>query len=53
MLLLARLVGGAVRVHHLVSWGSATRQSCHNFPLLGFLVGADHIICDVDIADEL
>jgi hypothetical protein len=32
---------------------STTRWSCHNLPLLGFLVGADGIICDHDIADKL
>jgi hypothetical protein len=32
---------------------STTGWSCHNLPLLGFLVGADCIIHDHDIADEL
>jgi hypothetical protein len=40
-------------VHHPVLWGSTSGRSCHNLPLLGFLVGADCIFCDYGIADEL
>jgi hypothetical protein len=40
-------------VHHLILWRSTTRWSCHNLPVLGFLVSADGIIHDHDIADKL
>jgi hypothetical protein len=53
LLRLSRWVGGAVVVHRPVLRRSTTGWSSHNLPLLGFLVGADGIICDHDIADEL
>jgi hypothetical protein len=53
LLRLATWVGGVVVVHHLVLWGSTFGRSCHILPLLGFLMGADHIIHDDDIADKL
>jgi hypothetical protein len=56
VLLLLRLsgwVGEAVVVHHPVLRRSTTGWSCHSLPLLGFLVGADGIIHDHDIADKL
>jgi hypothetical protein len=40
-------------VHRLVLRRSTTGWSCHNLPLLGFLVGVDCIVRDHDIADEL
>jgi hypothetical protein len=40
-------------VHHPVIWRSTTGWSRHNLPLLGFLVGADGVIRDHDVADEL
>jgi hypothetical protein len=46
-------IGGAVVVHCPVLRMSTTGWSIHNLPLLGFLVGADGIICDHDVADEL
>jgi hypothetical protein len=52
LLLLTRQEGGAVMVHHPVPWRSTTGWSCHNLPLLCFLVGADLIIRDDDIADK-
>jgi hypothetical protein len=53
LLHLVRWVGGAVVVHHLVLRGSTSGRSCHNLPLLGFLVGVDRIVYDDDIADKL
>jgi hypothetical protein len=46
-------IGGAVVVHRLVLRRSTTRWSRHNLPFLNFLVGADCIVCDHDVADEL
>jgi hypothetical protein len=48
-----RWIGGVVVVHRLVLWGSTTRWSSHNLPLLCFPVGADCIVHDHDVADEL
>jgi hypothetical protein len=48
LLLPMRWVDGAVIVHHPVPW----RGSCHNLPLLCFLVSVDRIIHDDDIADK-
>jgi hypothetical protein len=53
LLRLARWVGGAVVVHRLVLQGSTSGWSCHNLPLLGFLVSTDCIIHDNDIASNL
>jgi hypothetical protein len=50
---LSRWVGGVVVVHRLVLQRSTTRWSSHNLPLLGFLVCADCVVHDHDIADEL
>jgi hypothetical protein len=33
--------------------GGTSGQSCHNLPLLGFLMGTDCIVHDYDIADKL
>jgi hypothetical protein len=52
LLLLVRWVGGAMMVHHSVPRGSTTGWSCHNLPLLCFLVGADRIVRNGDIADK-
>jgi hypothetical protein len=49
----SRWIGGAVVVHRPVLQRSTTGWSGHNLPLLGFLVGADCIIRDHDIADKL
>jgi hypothetical protein len=46
-------IGGAVVVHRLVLQGSTTGSSSHNLSLLGFLVDADGIVRDHDVADEL
>ena len=46
-------VSGVVVVHRPVLWGSTIRWSSLNLPLLGFLVGADGIVRDHNIADEL
>jgi hypothetical protein len=40
-------------VHHPVPARSTARRSYHNLPLLCFLLGADCIIHDDDIADKL
>jgi hypothetical protein len=48
----SRWIGGAVVVHRLVLRKSTTGWSSHNLPLLGFLVGADGIVRDHDVADE-
>jgi hypothetical protein len=48
-----RWIGGAVVVHHLVLRRSTTRWNSHNLPLLGFLVGADGVVRDHHIVDEL
>jgi hypothetical protein len=49
----SRWIGGAVVVHRPVLQRSTTRWSNHSLPLLGFLVGADGVVCYHDIADEL
>jgi hypothetical protein len=49
----SRWIGGAVVVHRLVVRRSTTGWSGHNLPLLGFLVGADDVVYDHDVADEL
>jgi hypothetical protein len=49
----ARWIGGAMVVHRPVLRRSTTGWSGHNLPLLGFLVGADCIIHDHHITDEL
>jgi hypothetical protein len=49
----SRWVGGAVVVHRPVLQRSTTGWSSHNLPLLGFLVGADGVVRDHHIADEL
>jgi hypothetical protein len=43
----------AVVVHHLVPGRSTAEQSCHDLPLLCFLVGVDCIVRDDDITDKL
>jgi hypothetical protein len=53
LLRLSGWIGGAVVVHCPVLQRSTTGWSCHNLSLLGFLVGADCIVYDHDIADEL
>jgi hypothetical protein len=53
LLQLSRWVGGAVVVHRPVLRRSSTKWSSHSLPLLGFLVGADGVVRDHDIADEL
>jgi hypothetical protein len=40
-------------IHHPVLQRSTTGWSCHSLPLLGFLVGAECIVCDHDITDKL
>jgi hypothetical protein len=40
-------------VHRLVPWRGTTERSYHSLPLLCLLVGADCIIRDDDIADEV
>jgi hypothetical protein len=50
---LSRWVGGAVVVHRPVLRRSTARWSSHSLPLLGFLVGADGVVRDHHIADEL
>jgi hypothetical protein len=40
-------------VHHPALQRSTPGRSYHNLPLLGFLMGADCIVCDYDIAEEL
>jgi hypothetical protein len=40
-------------VYHSVLRGSSSGRSCHSLALLVFLVGADHIIRDDDIANKL
>jgi hypothetical protein len=49
----SRWIGEAMVVHHLVLQRSTARWSSHNLPLLGFLVRADGIVCDHDVANEL
>jgi hypothetical protein len=46
-------VGGGVVVHYVVLRRSTIGWSCDNLPLLGFLVGADGIVRNHDIADKL
>jgi hypothetical protein len=53
LVLLSRWICGAMVVHHPVLWRSTTGWSSHNLPLLGFLMGADDIIRDHDIAHKL
>jgi hypothetical protein len=53
LLLLMRLVGGAVVVHRPVPWRSTAGQSCHNLPLLCFVMDVDRIVPDDDITDKL
>jgi hypothetical protein len=53
LLRLSRWVGGTVVVHHPVLQRSTTGWSIHNLPLLGFLVGADGVVRDHDVADKL
>jgi hypothetical protein len=48
-----RWIGGAMVVHCPVIRRSTTGWSSHNLPLLGFLVGADGVVRDHDVADEL
>jgi hypothetical protein len=45
-------LGGSVVVRHLIPWRSNVVRSCHNLPLLCFLVSVDCIIHDDDIADK-
>jgi hypothetical protein len=49
----SRWICGAVVVHRPVLQRSTTGWSSHNLPPLGFLVGADVIVCDHDVTDEL
>jgi hypothetical protein len=53
LLLLMTRVGGTMVVHHPVPERSIARRRYHNLPLLCFLVGADHLICDDDVTDKL
>jgi hypothetical protein len=53
LLWLSGWVGGAMMVHRPVLQMSTTGWSCHNLPLLGFLVDVDCIVHDHDIANEL
>jgi hypothetical protein len=53
LLWLSGWVGEAVVVHRPVLQGSTFGQSCHSLPLLGFLMNADCIIRDDDIANKL
>jgi hypothetical protein len=53
LLRLSRWIGGAVVVHRPILWGSTTGWSCHNLPIISFLVGAYCIIRDHDIAHKL
>jgi hypothetical protein len=53
LLRLSGWVGGTVVLHRPVLRRSTTKRSCHNLPLLDFLVSADCIVRDDDIADEL
>jgi hypothetical protein len=53
LLWLAGWFGRAMVVHCPVLWRSTTGWSSHNLPLLGFLVGADCIVHDHDIANKL
>jgi hypothetical protein len=46
-------VGGAMVVHCPVLWRRTTRWSSHNLPLLGFLMCADCVVRDHNVADEL
>jgi hypothetical protein len=52
MLWLARWVGRAMMVQHSVPQRGTSGRSFHSLPLLGFFVGADHIICDDDNAKK-
>jgi hypothetical protein len=52
LLRLSRWVGGTVVVHRPILWRSTTGWSSHNLPLLRFLVGADGVVHDHDVADE-
>jgi hypothetical protein len=53
LLRLSRWVGGTVVVHRPILRRSTTGWSSHNLPLLGFLVGADGVVHDHDVTDEL
>jgi hypothetical protein len=53
LVLASRWIGGAVVVHCPVLQSSTTGWSSHNLPLLGFLMGADGVIRDHHIADEI
>jgi hypothetical protein len=46
-------VGGAVVVRRPIPGRTTAGRSCHNLPLLCFLVGTDRIVCYDDIADKL
>jgi hypothetical protein len=50
---LTRWVGGAMVVRRPIVQRSTSGLSYHNLPLLGFLVSADCIVHDDDIADKL
>jgi hypothetical protein len=53
LLWLTRWLGGTVVVHCPVLRRSTTGRSCHNLPLLGFLMSVDCLIRNDDIADKL
>jgi hypothetical protein len=50
---LERWVDGAVVVHRPVFQMSTFGRSCHNLPLVSFLMDADCIIHNDDIVDKL
>jgi hypothetical protein len=52
LLQLSRWVGGTMVVHRPVLRRSTTGWSSHNLPLLSFLVGANGVVHDHDVADE-
>jgi hypothetical protein len=53
VLLPMKWIVGTVVVHHPVPRRSTAGWSCHNLPLLCFLVGSDCIFCDDDITEKL
>jgi hypothetical protein len=53
LVLLSRWIGRDVVVHCSILRVSTTRWSSYRLPLLGFLVGADGIVRDHDIAHKL
>jgi hypothetical protein len=53
LLWLSGWVGETMVVHRPILRRSTTGWSSHNLPLLGFLVSADCIVRDHDIADKL